>query len=84
MDWRQEIIDPAKPAREHATLYTGNVNSKIHHSTILVSTVTIFSSKILTWLIKATMFEFCRFRSYVLPRRLDELLLEIILNVSHN
>ena len=33
MDWRQEIIDPAKPAREHATLYTGNVNSK---STILL------------------------------------------------
>ena len=40
----------------------------------LVSTVTIFSSTILLWLKKAAMFEFCRIRSYMRLRQLDELL----------
>ena len=40
----------------------------------LLSTVTIFSITILLWLKKAAMFEFCRIRIYMLPRRLDELL----------
>ena len=39
----------------------------------LVSTVTIFSSTILSWLKKAAMFEFCRLNSYMLPRRLCQL-----------
>ena len=43
----------------------------------LVSTVAIFSSTIYLWLKKAAMFEFCRICSYILPRRLDELLVYI-------
>ena len=48
----------------------------------LVSTVTIFSSTILLWLKKATMFEFCRIRSYLLPRWHDELLLGYNIHVA--
>ena len=76
----QELIDPAKPAREHVTTYTAKFKHGgffSHKRIVLLNIVTVDTKHSR----KSAMFEFCllrySIRNYMLPRRLrrlDELL----------